>query len=612
MTRGVVPHLLLAALALAAFLPAFGAGYTNWDDPSYVIDNPRIEALTPTNLSEMFYGPGSIRLHTYIPFTQLSYAIDRALFGKSPAGHHITNVALHVAAGLLLFAFLASFLQNRSAAFAATAVFLIHPVQVESVAWIAERKSVLSGLFTFAALLVYLRRKRPGSLAFSFSKEWPTLGFTLLALLSKPIAVAIPPLLAALDLTRPDGDRGGDGSPRARLADLIRAGASKWPYLLLALAASAATLYAHASRGAWLMEGRETVVTLATMLSVIPYYARLALFPTQLNAIHMVPERVSILDPMSLLGLFMLFALLYAVIRLGRRTPMVPFFAGWGFFFILPVANIVHIDVYMAERYLYLPLVALSAPVAAGVVVCAQAWGKATRAAAFLVATVALLCFGSLTLARARVWKDSESLWTDTLAKSPRASHAHVNLGVIQLEQDDIDSAKWHFREAIRLTGSPRGALNLGIALSQEGSAEEALQAFEAAKLTAPALADVDFWRGRMLSALGRGAEAEAAYREEIARRPGFVPAWIDLTHLQVVQGRLAEALASSEKALSLDPENADALLNAGILRWQVRRDDSGAREALEACIRYATDPSHADRARKMLARIEALPAPGP
>jgi tetratricopeptide (TPR) repeat protein len=612
MTRGVVAHLLLAAIALVAFLPAFGAGYTNWDDPPYVIDNPRIEALTASHLSEMFFGPGSISMALYIPFTELSYAVDRALFGVSPFGHHVTNVALHVAAGLLLFAFLSSFLRNFPAAFATTALFLVHPVQVESVAWIAERKSVLSGLFIFATLVIYHRRKRPDSLAFSISAEWPALGFTLVALLSKPIAVAIPLILAALDLTRADRDPGRDKSPRARVADLLQAAVSKWPYLLLTFAASAATLYAHASRGALLGEGREAVRTLATMLSVIPYYARLALFPTQLNAIHMVPERATILDPMSLVGLFMLLALVYAAIRLGRHSRVIPFFAVWGISFMLPVSNIVHLDIYMAERYLYLPLVALVAPTAAAAVCGAQGRGRAARNGAFLAAAAVLLCFGSLTFARAGVWKESESLWRDTLAKSPGASKAHVNFGLIRLEQNDLDSAKRHFREAIRLKGDPDAALNLGIALSREGSTAEALQAFEAAKRVSPRLGDVDFWRGRMLSALGRGVEAEEAYREEIARRPGFVPAWVDLAAIQVVRGRMAEALASSEKAVSLDPDNPEALLNVGILRWQVRRDGSRAREALEACIRYASDPSHADRARRVLAQIGSPRASDP
>ncbi|MFQ5459075.1 MAG: hypothetical protein ACE5FC_11585, partial [Myxococcota bacterium] len=306
MIKGAAPWLILAVLGIAAFAPAFGAGFTNWDDPLSVIDNPLIRSLAPPNIAGMFYGPHAILLGLYIPVTQLSYAIERAIFGDGPAVPHAVNVFLHLGAGLLLYAFLCSFLESRAAGFFGAAVFLVHPVQVESVAWITERKSVLSGLFIFAALLGYLRRKRPGPGSFSFAAEWPVLLLTLAALLAKPIAVILPPVLAALDLARPDRSPGGAAG--IGTGAIVRAFGSKWPYFLLALAASLATIFGHASSTGLAIAGRTATGTLATMISVVPGYAHLILFPTSLTAIRIAPEPGGLLAPPVLFGAAMLLA----------------------------------------------------------------------------------------------------------------------------------------------------------------------------------------------------------------------------------------------------------------------------------------------------------------
>jgi len=163
-TRGAVfACVALVLLGVAAFQPAFRADFTNWDDLASVVENPRLVDLSADNLLARWRGPGAILVGLYIPVTQTSFAIDRVLFGPGPAGFHAVNVALHIAAGIVLFLFLQAFLESGAAAFLAAAVFVVHPAQVESVAWISERKSVLSGLLIFLALLAYARRTAPGS-----------------------------------------------------------------------------------------------------------------------------------------------------------------------------------------------------------------------------------------------------------------------------------------------------------------------------------------------------------------------------------------------------------------------------------------------------------------
>jgi len=606
MTKGVLACAALALLGLAAFGPALGADFTNWDDLASVVDNPRVAGLSPGNLLAMWHGPGAIVVGLYIPVTQISFAIDRALFGPGPRGPHAVNLALHVAAAIVLFLFLRAFLESAAAAFLAAAVFLVHPAQVESVVWISERKSVLSGLFIFLALIAYLRRKPAGLVAFSLRAEWPVLFLTTLALLSKPIAVVIPPILAALDLTRP-----GAGRPAGARA-MAGAVIAKAPYFLLAAAATAATIAGHALQGGLPEEPRDPVRVAATMLSVVPRYLRITLFPTSLSAFHTPPALASLLHPRALAGLVLLLAGGALAIRSARWSRVTAFFTVWALAALLPVSNVVRLDVYMADRYLYLPIVALAAPVALSLVRALGVRGSAVAGGMGACAAAVLLCFVALSNARSRVWHDSLSLWTDTLVKSPGASKARNNLGLELLYRGRIAEAKAQFEEAIRLAGSADAWLNLGIALSREGRPREALAAFERGKEKWPEMPDVDFWRGRILSTLGRREEAEAAYRAEIARRPAFVPAWIDLATVLAGEGRLDGALDASERAAALAPDSPEALLNVGLLRWQVRHDAAGARAALERSLALAPGQPRAVPIREFLSQLPPGGAPGP
>ncbi|MDP3940125.1 MAG: tetratricopeptide repeat protein [Deltaproteobacteria bacterium] len=605
MLKGPVPYVLLAFLTVGAYLPALSAGYTNWDDPPAVIDNPLVASLTPANVAGMFYGPHAIVVGLYAPLTQLSFALDRAILGPGPAGHHVVNVLLHAGAGLLLFAFMRRYLRDSAAALLGAAVFLVHPAQVESVAWIAERKSVLSGLFIFAALLAYIRRTRPGPRSFALREEWPSLAFTLLALLSKPVAVVLPPILAALDLTRsPEEGRVERDWLFGRT--VMRALLSKWPYFLLAGAASVATLWGHAHQGGFNAPSRAFVPTLATALSVVPEYARIALWPTNLSAHRVVAEQASVFDPAALFGLLVLLGAGVLAYRLARSSRVAPFFTVWVAAAFLPVSNIIPLDVYIAERYLYLPLAALGAGAASWLVPWAQRRGAARRQAATAAACAVIVLLTGLAFDRARVWRDSRTLWTDTLAKSPTSAKAHVNLGLVVMEGGDPEGAAAHFSEAVRLEGLADAWLNLGIALSRQERPEEALRAFEAARGVSRDLPDVDYWRGRMLRSLGNGVAAEAAYLEEIARRPAFTPAWIDLSLVQAGQGRVQDALVSIERAVAIDPGNPEALFNLGLLRLHVAGDRAGAREAFTRCIERAGASDLGRKAKGFLQNMDA------
>lgn len=410
--------------------------------------------------------------------------------------------------------------------------------------------------------------------------------------------MVIPPILAAMDVTRP-----GAGWP-CGARTIGRALISKTPYFLLGAVATAATLAGHALQGGFPEVPRDPMQVLATMLSVVPRYLRIALFPISLSAFQMPPVLDSLAAPGALAGLALLLAGGVLAIGRARRSWVAAFFLVCACAGLLPVSNVVRLDVTLAERYLYLPIVALAAPGALALVRALDPRGRALVGAA--CAAAILLCF-TLSNARARVWHDSLTLLIDTIAKSPGASKAHNNLGLEHLKRNEIGQAETQFREAIRLAGPADAWLNLGIALSRQGRVADALAAFEGGREKWPDMPDVDFWRGRMLTALGRTEEAEAAYRTEIARRPGFVPAWIDLSAVLGARGKLGDALDASERASALAPDNPEALMNVGLLRWQVRQDAAGARAALARSLALAPDQPRAALIQGLLAQLPAI-----
>ncbi len=594
------PYLLLALFGVAAFLPTLQAGFNNWDDPRTVFENPAVKALTPANLRALWWGSQAMATGMYVPLTQTSHAVDGALFGLRAGGHHAMSLALHVAAALVLFAFLKRFLNDERAAFVAAAVFLLHPAQVESVAWISERNTVLSGLLIFLALLVYDRRTAPGPRRFSLSAEWPVLLLTAAALLAKPIAVVIPPLLAALDLTRARED---STWPCRRGGAVLRAVISKGPYFVLAAGAALATLEGHRRAGFLPDADGDPLRRLSTSFTVVLPYLRIVLLPTSLTALHVVPDPAAPSEPAVWAGLLTVLLGGLAAIVLSRRSRVAAFFTVWAVSTILPVTNIVPIDVYLAERYLYLPLVALAATVSLTLPDKVRGTRGTTRFLAVAAVTI-LTCLAMLSHARCRVWRDSDSLWTDTLAKAPRAAKAQGNYGILLLERGDLGQAITHLEAAVRLGGTADMWRNLGIALSRADRPTQALAAFDRAARLRPGMPDIDYWRGNALMALRRLPEAETAYRAEIRRQPGFAAAWLDLGKDLADQGRLDDALVATERAVAIDPRSADSLFNVGVLRWAVRRDASGARDALKRSLELGLREANAARARTLLAQI--------
>lgn len=511
----VTPVLLLVLLAtFVAYVPSLGNGFTNWDDPEYVTGNRLVSA---PDLGAILTTPVQGNYH---PLTILSLALNYKVSAYDPASYHWVNVLLHVANTGLVFAFIWSLSLGRLKTAAATSLlFGIHPMHVESVAWVSERKDVLYAFFYLVGLIVYLRylrSRRPGSLGVC-------LVVFVLSLASKPAAVVFPVTLLLLDLFRERRDWG-------------RMILEKAPFFALSLGAGLLTLQAQRIAGAVENPVVSTAVNNALYASYGGLMYVVSLFlPFRLSAVYPYPPGGP--GPATWVAAIVMWVVIPVLLFVFRRVRALLF--GWAFF-LVNIALVLQFlsvgQVLMADRYTYVPYIGLLLALTwwlddvSSADSGARRW--APRAAAFVVALLIPICLWQ-TWVRCGVWKDSETLWRDTVSKYPSAV-AYNNLGNTLARRGDSAGALSSYREAIRL--DPRYArahFNLGYSLGLEE----------------------------------RRAESIAAYREAIRLKENFVEARANLAASLAMQGHLDEAMTHLRRVLELDPDNADARFNLNLMQ---------------------------------------------
>ncbi len=556
--RAALLGLLLALATLGLYWPALDHGFLLLDDEGYVTGNPFVRAgLTREGAAWAFGSVG--HAGNWHPLTWLSHQFDVTLFGLSPRGHHLANLLLHAANTLLLFGALRALTGALWRSAAVAFLFAAHPLHVESVAWISERKDLLCAFFTLAAVRAYL--------GFSRNPGWArALGVTLLtalALLAKPMAVTLPFVLLLLDLW-PLGrwPRRRSGFPLA--APPGRLLLEKLPLLALAGAAGAAT---------WLAQQRSGSLTpaefwplpraLANALVSYAAYVGKALWPAKLSAFYPYPPLGH--SSVAVAGAALLLVAISAVALLGlRRRPWLA--VGWLWFLgmLVPVIGLVRVGGQaMADRYTYLPLVGLGVMLAWGVP------GAVARPAArrLVSAAAALLALPLLAVTRLQIghWRDDAALAAQAIAVTRDNWFMHFDLGLALSRQGRLQEAIGHYREAVRIRpGFDRAWNNLGAALQALGRHAEAGPAFETALRANPRSADVRYNLAITLAATRRLREAEGRYREAIALDPANSDALANLGELLLRQGRIGEAVATLERALGLNPEDPYARANLG------------------------------------------------
>ena len=504
----VAAGLVLAVLAVYAPLRTFD--YVSYDDPTYVVLNPMVNrGLTLEGIAWAFT---SSRASNWHPLTWISLMLDASLFGASPGVFHAVNVIIHAVNAVLLLALLWGLTGALWRSAAVAGFFALHPLHVESVAWIAERKDVLSALFgllTIGAYAAWTREPRPRRYAIA-------LGLFALGLTAKPMLVTWPFVLLLLDYW-PLG--------RAAAAPMGRLVREKLPFFALSAASCAATFLAQRAGGA--VQDTELypfLPRLANALVSCAEYAWKAFWPHPLAFFYPYPAQVP-LGKTAVAAAFL--ALVSALVaREARRAPYAP--VGWLFYLgtLVPVIGLVQVgNQRMADRYTYLPYI--------GLFVLVVWWlsdrfasSEPGRRALAAAGAAALVGCAALASRQVRVWKDSITLYEHAVSAVPDNHAAHQNLGAAVYQLGQAEAAAAHFREVVRIRPDwAPGHHSLGAA---------------------------------MLSS-GRGEEAVRELAESVRLLPSRVDYRIDLAIALRAQGRPREAAAQLEEALRQEPDNARA-----------------------------------------------------
>ena len=528
--------LAAAGIALATvfvFWPVLGNSFIDlYDDGPYVLQNPAVKGgLSASGIAWAFT---TVHVHNWHPLTWISHMADVQFFGLDPWGHHLTSVLLHaVNAGLVVLLFW-SLGAPVVAAGLAGACFGMHPLRLQSVAWVAERKDVLSGLFFFVSILAWVRYSRRHSRAAYAT----SLGSFFLGLLAKPMLVTLPAVLLLLDAWPLGRVRlGRDAAARESWkAEALRLA----PFAGLAVAVALVTV---ASQGATGSFSAGTGISLGQRLanagtSIFAYLGQMV-WPAELSIFHPHPRRelLSLLPVLSLAGIA---GITIGAVAARHRAPWL--LVGWSWFLVmlLPVLGILQVGGQgMADRYTYLPGVGVLLTVTWAVVTITERFpSRAAAVACAAVAVAAVLALGIATRASIPSWKDSETVFTNAREATGRNAIASNALGTIAAGRGQLDRAEFFFRESIAADPTfPVPWQNLSGLLLQQGRVAEGFPtALEAVRLD-PANPRAHYAVGVAFEIQGRLPEAAAAYEEALRRMPDHALARRRLSEVRAAMG---------------------------------------------------------------------------
>ncbi len=581
MKKALLAGLILASMTLFLYWPVQSFDFVNIDDPLYVVENPHIQrGLSPDGLRWAF---GTLYSGSWHPLTWLSHMLDWEIYRSNAGRHHWTNVQIHLAGVLLLFWVLKAMTGMLWGSALAAALFAIHPLHVESVAWVSERKDVLSGLLWFSTMGTYAWYvKSPGWGRYALV----VLSF-MLGLMTKPMLVTLPLVLLLLD-----GWPLARGSAAVTVFDRIVKGpvwirllAEKAPLLVLATAASVVTCFAQQGIGAIrTVEQYPLGVRAANAMASYGEYIWKMVWPLELAVFYPYPG----MPPAWKIVMAVLFlaAVSAWVIRVARRYPFLPMGWLWYLGTLVPVIGIVQVGSQsLADRYTYLPLVGIFIAAAAGanaIVERRPAW----KSPLIVFCVVALSWYGLLARAQVETWRDSITLFEHAIRVTEVNPVAHNNVGAIylSLDENNCEKAVPHFLKAIEQKGDYAAPhYNLGVCSVRSGNHEKAIHYFQTAAELDPRSEKPRIDLGLLLMQRGRFDEAEADFRQLLRMDPSHPAAHTNLALILVQRGRLGDAEAHLSEVLRVNAFNAEALNNLGLVRMEQGRTEEAIASFLRA-----------------------------
>ena len=549
--------------------------FFNLDDNAYVYANPHV--TSGFTVQGILWSFTHVHACYWIPLTWLSHMLDCQLYGlQHPGGHHLTNVLLHATSAIILFLVLRRMTGGFwRCAFVAT-VFAIHPLHVESVAWVAERKDVLSGLFfmlTLAAYAGYVQRP------FSLLRYLLVTILFVLGLMAKPMLVTLPFVLLLLDYW-PLGRLGAavPQSSQPSSPTLRRVVLEKLPWLALAAGAGVVTLFAQQPA----LASTESLSFSSRVANAsVAYIAYLGQFFYPVGLAVLYPHPQNSLPIWKIIGSLLLLVGISLGGLAGRRK--YPYLlVGWLWYLgmLVPVIGLVQAGMQaMADRFTYLTQIGLYIALAWGTEYVSRKWPY-RRWVVGVMATLAVVSLGYCARQQTSYWKDAETLWTHTLVCTTKNWLAHNNLGIVLASRGQVDAAIAHFKKALEITPDHvETHNNLGGALAIRGEVGAAIACYRKALEIQPDYAEAHNNLGVALAGRGQTDEAIVCYRKALEIQSDYVTAHNNLGNALRRLGRVDEAIVHFRRALAINPNYVAAHGNLG--------DALGAQGKLDEAIQH-------------------------
>ncbi len=568
----IIVMLFLSAVTFALYWQALRNNFLiYWDDNGYVTKNIVVQRISWGNISTAFT---SFYVGNYAPVQIISYMFDFLIWGMRPAGFIFTNILIHVVNGFLFYYLLTKLSWQRLTACAAALIFLVNPVQVESVVWISQRKNVLSMLFFLLSFIWYIMYSKK-------SGKWQGLLYLssiiafILSLLAKSASIILPFVLVSFDLFV---------VPRYERKDLKKLLINKIPFIVVAFLFGLITIKSQSmNTGGGLTSyiNGSPLDTMFTMLPILIQYLKLVIWPIDLSAVYAPVIKTGIDFEVALAALELSIIIAIGIFLYHRRSELL-FWIVLFFLSLLPVSQIVPIVTLMNDRYLYFPMLGVAAFIVSITVFAINNADKYKNFIGTAVSITFLLLLGHyliVTYERIPVWKDENALWEDAVRKVPNSPKAHFNYAHILAYQGRDDEAEIQYELGLNLNPKPFERYALASLYMKDGHLDKAKEEYQRFLLQYPNspearnnLAIIYFNEG-MLN------EAIEQYKIAFQYDPNWARGYNNLAVIYTKSGDTNNAIKYFNEALRLNPNNAEFHYNLGNVLFDKGSKEKALRE---------------------------------
>ena len=561
--REIIICIFLIAASLVVYWQIINHEFINYDDGLYVTENLHVKAgLTFESIKWAFTTCHASNWH---PLTWLSHMLDYELYGLNPMGHHWTSLQIHLINTLLLF-FILQYMTGAiwKSAFVAT-LFALHPQHVESVAWVSERKDVLSaffGMLTISAYIIYVKKRNLLRYSMVFI-------FLSLGLMTKPMLVTLPFVLLLLDFWPLKRLKLSLNQTPALLV-LIK---EKIPLLVPVVISSILTLIAQQNVALKTLEMFPLQTRIANALISYASYICKAIWPLHLTIFY--PHQGNSISLWYVFGSGLMIAgSLFIAVNTSKKYPYITTGLLWFFITLFPVIGIIQVgDQAMADRYTYIPLIGIFIILAWGGSDLLKKWTNKKIIPAILAMSV-LLVLTTQSFHQAAHWKNSSTLFENAIKVTENNWLAHNNLGIALFSEGKLDKAIYHYKKALNIKPDTLRAIkNLGLAMFDKGNLKDAFQYFNKAIVINPEDWDAHYKLGCILVKQDKFNEAIRYFSEVIRINPGYAPAYNEIGIILAQKGKLQKSNTFFLKAIQLKPDYKEARNNLLILKKMLNRN---------------------------------------